>query len=166
MPPAKKPTTRRTTAKKSGSGPITRREVEATTKRLEKALDDAGTTLNSMGANFGRGAKSTYREIERALKQLRRDAGKANRTVIKDLEKVWSAAGSATSTSKSRTSRSTTGSRSRSTAAKSSGAKKSPARKSTTSRSKSSSAAKPSTAKSSGTRRTASSRGSKSSRSS
>jgi hypothetical protein len=163
MPPAKKPTTRRTAGRKSGSGPITRREVEAATKRFDKALDDAGTALQSMGSNFGRNAKSTYREIERALTQLRRDAGKANKNLMKDLEKVWSTAGSATSTAKARTTRSTGGSRSRSTAAKSSSAKKSTARKSTTSRSKSSSGAKSSATKSSGTRRKTSSRAKKSS---
>lgn len=186
MPPAKKPSTRRSTAKKSGSGSVTRREVEATTKRFEKALDDAGTALQSMGSNFGRNAKSTYREIERALKQVRRDAGKANRTVMKDLEKVWAAAAPSSSTSSSRTTRSGSTSRSRSSTAKSSTAKssgaKSTARKSTTSRSKSgssaagtSSAAKSgaarsrsaaksgSAAKSSGTRRSAAS-GSKSRR--
>jgi hypothetical protein len=136
MPAAKKKTSR--SAKKSG---ITRREVEAATKRFDKALDDATSALQTMGANFGRGAKSTYREVERALQTLRRDAQKANRTVIKDLEKVWAAAGSASPTSRSRGKSATKPARSKSTSkrSKSSTAKSSKAAKSSSTRKRASS---------------------------
>jgi hypothetical protein len=160
MPSSKKTTSRRT-SQKSGEGPITRREVEAATKRFDKALDDAGTALQTMGKNFGRNAKISYRELERALRALRRDAQKANRTVMKDLEKLWAAAGSSSTPSRSR---SGTAKRAKSTASKSKSASrssrsKSSAAKSSATKSKSSTAKKSSSAKkraSSGSRKSSS----------
>jgi hypothetical protein len=143
--PASKKTTSRRSSQKRGEGPITRREVEAATKRFDKALDDASTALQAMGKNFGRNAKISYREIERALRTLRSDARKANRTVMKDLEKLWAAAGPSSSPSRSR---SGTAKRAKSTASKSKSATNRSSR-SKSSAAKSSSGAKSTTAKSS-----------------
>jgi hypothetical protein len=144
MPSSKKTTSRRT-SQKSGEGPITRREVEAATKRFDKALDDAGTALQTMGKNFGRNAKISYRELERALRALRRDAQKANRTVMKDLEKLWAAAGPSSTPSGSRGG---TAKRAKSTASKSKSATRSSRSKS--SAAKASAGTKSAKAKSSG----------------
>lgn len=95
MPPAKKTAARRTTRAASRpasaatpTGPITRKEVEQATARFDKALDEATQALSAMREDFGKGAKSAYKDIAAALKALRRDAQKTNRTLIKDLEKL------------------------------------------------------------------------------
>ncbi len=94
MPPAKKPATRRASTRSSSSSTkkISRREVERATARFDKALEDASKALQSLGSDFGKGAKGAYREVDKALKALRRDASKANKTMLKDLEKIVAAA--------------------------------------------------------------------------
>jgi predicted amino acid dehydrogenase len=94
MPAAKKSTARTTrTATRATAGAITpsaatRRQLEQATKRLDKALDDAGAALQALGQDLGHGAQRAYKDLDKALKVLRRDAQKTNRALLKDLEKL------------------------------------------------------------------------------
>jgi len=100
MPPAKKTPARkstRSTNASSGTGPISRREVEAAVARFDKALDEATKALTMMREDLGKGAKAAYKDVAAALRTLRRDAARTNRAVIKDLEKLRA---SVTTTSK------------------------------------------------------------------
>jgi len=119
MPPAKKTPARkstRSTNASSGTGPISRREVEAAVARFDKALDEATKALAAMREDLGKGAKTAYKDVAAALSTLRRDAARTNRAVIKDLEKLRT---SVTSAGSARTTRS----RGRTTATKSSSAR-------------------------------------------
>lgn len=129
MPPAKKPAARRTTrtarptraktASKS-TGPITRKEVEAQVARFDKALGEAGVALQKMRDDFGKGAKSAYKDVATALKTLQRDAQKATRVVIKDIDQLRSSVGTATASSSRTAAKAPARSTRRSTAAKTS----------------------------------------------
>ena len=93
MPPAKKPTTR-AAGRGTAATPTTastRREVERSIKRWEKALDDASQALQALARDSGKGAKTAYRDLTKALTMLRRDAQKTNREVLKDIEKLAAA---------------------------------------------------------------------------
>jgi hypothetical protein len=155
MPPAKKPATRRTTrstrTNSSSSSPISRRDVEKATAQFEKALEEASNALQSLGQDLGKGAVSAYKEVERALRTLRRDAQKTNKTLLKDLDKLMAAVPAAVS---SRAGSRSSGSSSRRTTASKSGARKTSASKSKSTASKSTASKSKSTtsrSKSSGT---------------
>ena len=81
MPPAKKPPARRARAAKSSSSPATRREVQQATARFEKALDDATSALQTMRRDLGNNARTAYKDVAAALRTLRTDARKTNRSV-------------------------------------------------------------------------------------
>ena len=66
MPAAKKSATRRTKRSRStatASAPITRKDVEKATAQFEKALEEAYNALQSLGADLGKSAVSTYRNV-------------------------------------------------------------------------------------------------------
>jgi phosphoenolpyruvate-protein kinase (PTS system EI component) len=91
MPPAKKTPARKTarsTNASSGTGPISRKEVEAAVARFDKALDEATKALATMRSDLGKGAKSAYKDVAAALTALRRDATRTNRAVVKDFDKL------------------------------------------------------------------------------
>jgi phosphoenolpyruvate-protein kinase (PTS system EI component) len=119
MPPAKKTPARkstRSTNASSGTGPISRKEVEAAVARFDKALDEATKALTTMRQDLGKGARSAYKDVAAALTALRRDATKTNRAVIKDLEKLRASVTSAAKSSARSTSRASAAKTSRSTA--------------------------------------------------
>src|SRR5581483_452858 len=112
MPAAKKPATRRSTrsrASASSSSPISRKEVEKATAQFEKALEQASTALQTLGQDLGKSAVGAYREVEKALRTLRRDAQRTNKSLLKDLDKLAAAMPGPVgrSTSRSTTSRRT-----------------------------------------------------------
>jgi hypothetical protein len=96
MPAAKKPTTRSAAGRSTSRSPAstataTRREVERQIARVEKLLDDAGDALQMLGKDVGRGSQAAYKELTKTMKALRRDAQKANRTLLKDLDALRAA---------------------------------------------------------------------------
>jgi hypothetical protein len=98
MPPAKKtPTKKRASrTKRSRSGALkpapdsgaARREVERSIARFEKRLDDANEALQVLGKHLGREAQRSYKEVTAALKTLRREAARTNRTLLRDFDKL------------------------------------------------------------------------------
>jgi hypothetical protein len=104
MPPARRSTTTKSTARKpaaratsavraraSSTKAATRREVEQSITRFEKRLDDANDALQTLGTHLGRGAQSSYKEVTAALRALRRDAAKTNKQALKDFDKLRAA---------------------------------------------------------------------------
>ena len=114
MPPAKKPAarksaskratpakrataakratpTRRTATSNGAAGSMTaatRRQLETAVKRLEKALDDASSALQSLAKDAGHGGSRAYKELGTTLKALQREAQKHNKALAKDLGNV------------------------------------------------------------------------------
>ncbi len=162
MPPAKKPApSRRASAAKAtqSAGQITRKEVEQATARFEKALDEATQALQAMRNDLGKGAHAAYKDIAAALRTLRANAKKSNRTVLKDIEKLASSVTSATKSvapagrGRSRTT-ATKATTSKRTTARSSAAKAKPAKKTRAKSSSASTARKSTAAKSTSAKRT------------
>jgi hypothetical protein len=142
MPPAKRSTsstTRRTSTRRTSSQAKTltatsRAQLEKAVKRLEKSLDDARDALTSLGSDVSHGGHRTYKDLGGALKSVRSDAQKANRTLTKELEKLRAAATPGRSTSsrstgtRKTTTRSSTARKAKGTARKTSSSAKSTAR--------------------------------------
>jgi hypothetical protein len=104
MPPAKKPAARKTSRSANGrsvTAPITRKEVEAASARFDKLLDEANTALASMRKDLGKNARVAYKDVADALRKLRTDARGANKTLIRDLEKLAKAVAPGTSSARS-----------------------------------------------------------------
>lgn len=74
-----------------GFTPATRRSLELASKRLEKALGDAGDALQALGKDGSRGAKQAYKDLGKGLKVLQRDVVKTNKILQKDLEQLVAA---------------------------------------------------------------------------
>jgi hypothetical protein len=94
MPTAKKPAARASNRSDAGatrSSTATRREVERTIARFEKAMEDANAALVALRTDASKDAQVAYRDLSRSLKALGRDAQKANRNMIKNLEKLAAA---------------------------------------------------------------------------
>lgn len=94
MPPAKTRVAHKSRAKSDGTAPtkaITRKEVEESTARFEKALEEASDALQALGQDLGKGAQRAYKDLATALRALRRDAQKTSRTLVKDVEKLAAA---------------------------------------------------------------------------
>lgn len=86
MPAAKKPTTRRTsTARKRPAS----KEPPAL-RRLNKSLDSASDALAALRKDVGKdtsaGAKNLYRDVQRFVRDARRDGGKLGKALQKDAE--------------------------------------------------------------------------------
>jgi hypothetical protein len=144
LPPAKKTTSRRTaarkrsTARKRTSARKRARSTEpAALKRLNKSLDTAQTALNALrkdvGKDVGTGARSLYKDLEKFVREARKDSGKLSKALERDVaraqKKLASAArqGAGRGTARKSTARKST--------ARKSTARKSTARKSTARRS-------------------------------
>ena len=93
MPAARK-TTRKTASARSATrtppprSQASRREVERRIARLDKHLGDATEALQALGTDLGRGGRDAYKEVTKALRALRREAQRTNRTVLKDFDKL------------------------------------------------------------------------------
>ena len=88
MPPAKKPASRRRgTARK----PPTAKDQTAI-KRLNESLDAAQDALASLGKNvskdLGAGGRDLYKNLQRFVKDARRDSGKLSRALGRDIEQL------------------------------------------------------------------------------
>jgi hypothetical protein len=160
MPPARRSSTTKSTARSAGKSTTrstngsaakatrgvraraastkaaTRREVEQSISRFEKRLDDAGDALSTLGKHLGRGGQASYKEVTAALRALRREAAKTNKQALKDFDKVRSAItkSSSSASTSARSGSSSTSARStsgRSTSARSTGARASGSRSKT-----------------------------------
>jgi hypothetical protein len=142
MPPARRSSTTKSTARSAGKSTTrstngsaakatrgvraraastkaaTRREVEQSISRFEKRLDDAGDALSTLGKHLGRGGQASYKEVTAALRALRREAAKTNKQALKDFDKLRSAVTHKPAAAKSNT-------RAKASTAKTSTAKKS-----------------------------------------
>jgi hypothetical protein len=101
--------------------------VEKQIKRFEKYLDEAGTALQQLRKDSGRGAQTTYKDLAGSLRTVRRNAQKTNRSLLKDLDKLRTAVtpGASTSRSSSRSSGRSGGTRSKSGSSRSSSSRSS-----------------------------------------
>jgi hypothetical protein len=72
----------------------------AALRQLTKSLDGAQTALAKLRADLGRdvstGSKALYKDLERFVKDARRDSGKLGKALQRDLAAARSAAGKAT----------------------------------------------------------------------
>ena len=80
--------TRSRTRSAQSAATATRREVERRIARFEKHLDDASEALQLLGKDIGRGGQEAYTEVTKALRELRRDAQKTNRNLLRDFDKL------------------------------------------------------------------------------
>jgi hypothetical protein len=155
MPPARRSTTKKSTARVSkttaavraraaSTSAATRREVEQSISRFEKRLDDANDALKTLGGHLGRGATGSYKDLAAALASLRREASKTNKQALKDFDSLRTAITQKTSAARTNTRKKTsstakktssTAKKASSTASKRSTAKRSTAKRSTAKRS-------------------------------
>jgi hypothetical protein len=88
MPPAKKSASRRRgTAPKRPTA-----KDQAAIKRLNKSLDAAQDALASLGKNvskdLGAGGRDLYKNLQRFVKDARRDSGKLSKALERDIERL------------------------------------------------------------------------------
>ena len=94
MPPAKRSTTKRrtTTRKKPTARKSPASKEPAAVARLNKALDSAQDALNALRKDLSKGAgssaKGLYKDLEKRVRDVRRDTGKLGKAFQKDLEKL------------------------------------------------------------------------------
>ena len=69
----------------------TRREIERAQRRPRSCSPTRTPRRSRSARNAGRSAQSAYKEVTKALKNLQRDAKKANAGVLKDLDKLKAA---------------------------------------------------------------------------
>jgi hypothetical protein len=119
MPPAKRSTSsrrktsaRRSTSTRKSSGP----SQPAALKRFNKSLDSAQNALTALRKDVSKdvssGARDLYTDLEKFLKDARRNSGKLGTALQKDvdrLQKQLKATAAGKKTSARRTSRSTAG---------------------------------------------------------
>ncbi len=114
MPPARRSTTKKSTARVSkttaavraraaSTSAATRREVEQSISRFEKRLDDANDALKTLGGHLGRGATGSYKDVTAALTSLRREASKTNKQALKDFDSLRGALTQKTSAARTNT---------------------------------------------------------------
>jgi len=88
MPPAKKPASRRGRAARKRPAA----KEPATVNRLNKSLDAAQDALASLGKDvskdLGAGGRDLYKNIQRFVKDARRDSGKLSRALGRDIEQL------------------------------------------------------------------------------
>ena len=98
MPPAKRSTTKRrtTTRKKPAARKSPASKEPAAVARLNKALDSAQDALNTLRKDLSKGAgssaKGLYKDLEKRVRDVRRDSGKFGKALQKDLEQLADAA--------------------------------------------------------------------------
>ena len=89
MSPAKKPASRRrsTTARKRQGA-----KEPAAIKRLNKALDSAQEALVSLrkdvGREVGAGGRGLHKNLERFVKEARRDSGRLSKAIERDIQRL------------------------------------------------------------------------------
>src|SRR3954454_9370313 len=94
MPPAKRSTAKRrtTTRKKPTARKSSSSKEPAAIARLNKALDGAQDALTSMrkdlSKDVGSSAKGLYKDLEQRVRDVRRDSGRLDNPLQKDLEKL------------------------------------------------------------------------------
>ena len=88
MPPPKKPASRRRGAARKRPAA----KEPAAIKRLNKSLDGAQDALASLGKevskDLGAGGRDLYKNIQRFVKDARRDSGKLSRALGRDIEQL------------------------------------------------------------------------------
>ena len=92
LPPAKRSTTKRrtTTRKKPTARKSPASKEPPAVARLNKALDSAQDALNTLRKDLSKGAgssaKGLYKDLEKRVRDVRRDSGKFGKALQKDLE--------------------------------------------------------------------------------
>src|SRR6266511_6079679 len=84
---ARKSTARRSTARRSSAS-----KEPAALRRLNKALDSAQDALKALRKDVGRdvssGARGAYKDLEKFVKEARRNTGKLSKTLESDIQKL------------------------------------------------------------------------------
>src|SRR3954453_7984634 len=90
--PAAKSTARKRTAAKSTTRRRQSSKSPAALKRLEKSLGSAQDALKALRNDVGRdtsaGARSIYKDLEKFVRDARRDSGKLGTALQRDLDKA------------------------------------------------------------------------------
>jgi hypothetical protein len=88
MPPAKKAASRRSSAKRKRPAS----KEPAAIKRLNKSLDTAQDALvalrKDLGRDVGAGGRDLYKNLERFVRDARRDSGKLSKALERDVEQL------------------------------------------------------------------------------
>jgi ABC-type transporter Mla subunit MlaD len=127
---------RRGTSRTSGTGrakrPASKPAGPKSMGQLEKALEAAESALKDLRQELGRGGREAVKDLNQTVKDARKHLRGLSKTVMRDLEKLQSAAGRGTASRPSGRSTRSTAARKSSTRSttprKSSPARKSPAK--------------------------------------
>src|ERR1700737_1378594 len=90
MPPVKTPAIRKAASRTEMSA-ATRRQLERAAKRLEKSLEESQAALQALGQDLGHGGRAQYKLLGEAARDMRQEATKPHKQLMKDLEKLAAA---------------------------------------------------------------------------
>jgi hypothetical protein len=93
MPPVKKAASRRRTATRTSRRRTATRKSSAAKesaalRRLNKALDEAQDALAALRKEVGTGARGVHKDLEKFIKDARRNTGKLSTALRRDLEQA------------------------------------------------------------------------------
>lgn len=111
MPTATKKSTSKSTSRTNGRRPTEPAALRRLNKSLDSAQDALGMLRKDLSKDVSAGAKNLYKDLERFVKDARRDSGKLGTALQRDVERAQKAVASGSRSSARKTStRATAGS--------------------------------------------------------